>query len=298
MLDVVIIGSGPSGLSSAIYTKRAGLYTVVITGESKGGMLLSTESIDNYLGFPNASGEGLAKNMLNHVYLSGVPLVETNVIALEKKEDYWEVYLKNKDVLLTKSVIYAAGSKPKKLPQIEESLETYVSYCATCDGQMSADEKVAVVGGGNSAVEDALYLSRIADSVDLLVRRELTASSTSIQALKNCPNVTIHKNTSILSAEETSNNELKLFLSSGKELEVYSLFVAIGQNPCIELIQNYVETDSDGFVSSVKNEYGSLFVTGDLKNRDYRQAIIAAGDGAKEGMNCSDYVRLLDLQVD
>lgn len=287
MLDVLIVGAGPAGLSAAIYTARAGLNTKVVVGDSVGGLLTTTEQIDNYLGLYGSTGMDMADNFKNHAEKFGAELVYDTVEEIVEASHTFTTVLKSGESILSKSVIFAAGSTPKKLGIEGEDLSG-VSYCSTCDGDFFYDESVALIGGGETAAEDALYLAQICQKVDILVRgTDWRASAPAVQKLIDHPKVNIHMSTfatEILGKEEVSG----ISLNNGETLDVQGVFIAIGQSPNSETAKGHTTLFSDGFIQC--SNMKGFFVAGDIGNPEYRQVAIAVGDGAKAGIETTRYI--------
>lgn len=287
MWDVVIVGSGPAGLSAAVYTSRAGLKTVIVSGKTPGGLLTTTDQIDNYLGLFEATGNDLAENFLAHAQEFGAELVKENVEAIDSVDGKFFTKTESGVVYESKTVIYTAGSEPKKLHVPGEDLEG-VSYCATCDGMFFEGEDVAVVGGGETAVEEAIYLSRMASSVNVLVRGgAFRATAPQVALLEATPNVTITLSTSITSVRGAEGVE-SVLLSDGSVLDVTGVFVAVGQTPQSHLAEDYTHLYSGGYIRESLTP--GFFVAGDISNPMYRQVAVAVGDGAKAGIDATSFV--------
>lgn len=286
--DVVIVGSGPAGLSAAIYTSRAGLSTMIIQGNTIGGLLTTTEKVDNYLGLPDTTGTDMAETFIKHSKKFGAETILDTVTKIQKNNDIFELSLQHNDNIFGKSVIYTAGSTPKKLNIIGEELNG-VSYCATCDGGFYEDDPVVIVGGGESAVEDALYMANISSEVHVLVRgEEWKASEPAIKNLQDKHNVIIHMSTFIEEIIDDGHGNVNKIKTNNGIINVYGVFIAIGQQPNSQLAKDYTVLYDNGFVN--KSIVDGFFVAGDIKDPDYRQVIIAAGDGAKAGIKATRYI--------
>jgi len=291
--DVLIIGSGPAGYSAAIYTSRAGKSTVIITGKTKGGLITTTGEIDNYLGLPDSSGMEMAKIFESHAKKFGAKQAKGEITSIIKEGDYFISELDSGRIIKSKAVIYATGSDPRKLGVPGENSRG-VSYCATCDGLMFENERVIVVGGGETAVEDALYLSEICKSVDILVRgSSFRATEPVVQKLISQPNVNAHMITSISEITEKDGVVTGVRLAGGGEIEADGVFIAVGQLPNSELAVrcDHVETFENNFIKGSTTE--GFFIAGDVTDSNYRQVIIAAGDGAKAGIDATSYLNTL-----
>lgn len=284
MTKIAIIGSGPAGLSAALYTTRAGVETVVYGGEYFGGLPTTTEKVDNYLGMPGVEGLDMAKVFLDHAERLGAELRRATAHAIAKTSDHhYSVVDTDGNAEEFDAVIYAAGSKPKKLGIPGEELSG-VSWCATCDGSFFQGDPVAVVGGGESAIEEAVYMSELASNVTLLVRGDsFRASDAVVDHLRSKPNVEIRFNTEILEARGDDGLLSSILLSDGSELEVYGLFETIGQVPQSQLAVPHALLHDNGFIHRAETE--GFFIAGDITNPEYRQIAVAVGDGAKAGID-------------
>lgn len=303
IIDVLIIGSGPAGLSAAIYASRAGLKTQVLEGDTRGGLLTTTEKIDNYLGMHDTEGMDMAGIFTEHAAKFGaefVPGIANRIVKVDETADDAEYFITTVNngnpalnEIISRTVIYAAGSTPKKLNVIGEDLSG-VSYCATCDGMFFADEDVVIVGGGETAVEEALYLSHLARKVHVLVRgHEWRASQPAVEKLAGVRNVSIRMNSSIVAIQE-GNEEHNSGMVSGvvlddnSVLDVSGVFIAIGQSPNNLIAAPHATLLEDGFIqcSNVKG----FFVAGDIAEPEYRQVAVAVGHGAKSGIDATRYL--------
>jgi len=292
MLDVLIVGSGPAGLSAAIYTSRAGLSTIVASGETKGGLLTTTEQIDNYLGMFDTKGIEMADVFLEHAVKFGAKVNYAVVKEIHvNTEGVFETVLdtgKGKRTIKSKSVIYAAGSTPRKLNVKGEELNG-VSYCANCDGSFFENEKVVIVGGGETAAEDALYLSNICETVEVLVRSNWRATEPAVHKLEEQDNINIRMGVNIQEIISENNKSVSgVVLDNGESLDVSAVFVAVGQTPNSAEAERHSKLYDDGFIECSNVE--GFFVAGDVTDPNYRQVAIAVGDGAKAGIDATRYV--------
>ena len=288
--DVIIIGAGPAGLTAGIYGKRAGLSTLILdTSSISGGQILNTYEIDNYPGFPGASGEGLAEAMKNHCEKLGVEFARGKVSSIIDKGDTKELVTK-KATFTAKSVIIATGASNKKLgcPGEEELSGVGVSYCATCDGAFFKEKEVAVVGGGDVALEDALYLSRFCTKVHLIHRRDEFRGAMVLQNhVKAVDNIDIIYDTVVESINgEDSVNSLHIKnVKTGEErdLAVEGVFIAIGTEPNTAKIEGLPKLDSRGYIVAGENcetSKAGIYAAGDVRTKQLRQVITATADGA------------------
>lgn len=294
--DVIVVGAGPAGLSATLYASRAGLATLLITGDVPGGLLTTTETVDNYLGMPETSGDTMAKAFLDHALKFGAERRSDVVEHIYKSNGHFTVHTGGRKELTAKSVIYAAGSTPRKLNIPGEDFSG-VSYCATCDGLFTEDEDVVLVGGGETAAEDALYLSGMSKSVTVLVRRDhWRASGPAVDRLQERENVHIRMETEIdeIYGEKVTFGMFEnvkvtgVKLNTGEELDVAGVYIAVGQTPNSAPAQDVSVLYSDGFID--ESLHDGFFVAGDVKSGAHRQVVIAAGEGAKSAIDATNYV--------
>ena len=290
MRDVIIIGSGPAGMGAAIYGKRAGLNTLVIEGTGmSGGQVTQTYEVDNYLGMPGVNGFDMAMTFQAHVDKLGADFEMGVVSRIEKKENYFEVVTDEKSYE-TKTVILATGASHNKLmvPGEEELAGMGVSYCATCDGAFFRGKTTMVVGGGDVAIEDAIFLARGCEKVYLVHRRdELRGAKILQDNLMALPNVEIIWNSVVqeIQGEEQVEQVKILNRKTGeeKEVKVDGIFIAVGIHPNTECFVNLVETDDKGYIIAGENcetSVPGVFVAGDTRTKELRQIITAVADGA------------------
>lgn len=290
--DVLIVGSGPAGLSAAIYTSRAGLSTYIIGGMEEGGLVGTAGRIDNYLGMPSMNGVMMVENFVEHAQQFGAELNDDmlTVTSIDKDEEknVFITTVDTGDTFTSKTVIFTAGSSPRKL-QIEGEDMDGVSYCATCDGTFFEDEPVVLIGGGETSAEEALYMSYLADKVTVLIRGdEWRASEPAVESLLQQDNVEVRMNTSV---EEIQGNGRvdSVLLNNGEKLDTRGVFVAIGQLPNSETAKPHTTVFEDGFIA--RSNVEGFYVAGDIANPDHRQIIVAAGDGAKVGIDVTRFLQ-------
>lgn len=300
MYDLVIVGSGPAGLSAAVYAKRACLDLLVLEKEMMaGGQIVYTEEVDNYLGFPGTSGFDLAQQFEKHARELDVPFAEGEVTGVEKTEEGWQIQLESGESIETKSIILASGAMHRKLgvPGEKELAGAGVSYCATCDGAFFKDKTVAVVGGGDVAIEDALYLAKMCKQVYLVHRRQgLRATQVLQEQMKNTPNITFlpdREVKSIIGEQKVEKIELNNKAENApEELAVDGVFVAIGMEPQAAAYAN-VLTLEGGYVPAGEDcttPQPGLFVAGDVRTKKLRQIVTAVADGANAVASAADYL--------
>lgn len=299
MYDLIIIGSGPAGLSAAVYGKRAGLDLLVIEEKPmSGGQILNTYEVDNYLGMPGINGFDMGMEFRKHADKLGVNFKEATVTGVEDKGDVKLVFM-GKEMLETRTVIFATGAEHAKLgvPGEEELSGMGVSYCATCDGAFFKGRCVAVVGGGDVALEDAIYLARTCEKVYLIHRRdELRGARILQEELMALPNVEIlysHIVTEIKGEDMVESLLLKdVKTGNEKELAVAGIFIAVGIHPNTELLDTKVETDEAGYVLAGEDgatNVPGIYVAGDIRKKPLRQVVTAVADGANAAVNAGAY---------
>lgn len=285
--DVLVIGSGPAGLSAAVYARRAGMSVLVLEGETAGGLVSTTDTIGNYLGIPDSSGMEMAEMFRSHASSLGAELMPEEALSITKSGEGVFSTATRTGTIESGAVVYAAGSKPRKLGVEGEDLPG-VSYCAICDGMFFADEPVVVVGGGETAVEEALFMAQLASSVDVLVRGDSwKASEPAVKKLMEQNNVGIRMETSITSING-EEGVTGVHLNTGDELTVSGVFIAVGQTPSSAVGAPHCTLYEDGFIKHSETE--GFFLAGDIANPDYRQIAVAVGDGAKAGIDAAKYL--------
>ncbi len=315
--DCVIIGSGPSGLTAAIYNARADIKTIVIAGNQPGGQLTITPMVDNYPGFPNGvGGFKLMMDMQAQVKNFGVEIKQGIVKGIKcqtTNDKFFEVELESGEKLETKSIIVATGAAVKwlGLPKEKELIGHGVSSCATCDGMFFRDKIVAVVGGGDTACEDAVFLSKFTKKVYIIHRREeFRASAAEQKKVFDNEKIEVLWNTEVKElnskiqmtndkSEKLENIEIKNN-KTGEErmLLIDGLFVAVGYNPATKFLEGLVDLRETGQVIVGKNEklatmtsVEGIFAAGDCVNENHRQAVIAAGEGCRAALEMQKWLR-------
>ncbi len=282
MVKCIIIGAGPAGMSAGLYLKRAGIDVLIIEEGVPGGEMLKTNIIENYLGFSSISGGDLALKMSEQIKSFGVPIINDKVTSVIRKDQFIVKTLNSE--YKADYVIVAIGREPLKLGVKGESdlLNRGVSYCATCDGAFYRDEDVAVVGGGDSALTEALYLSDICHKVYLLVRKDLRASEILINRVKNKENIIILKNT--LVDEFIYSDRLNgVILNNGDKISISGLFIAIGGKPNLDFLNELSVDTNKGYIKTndkMESSLKGLYAIGDVRDKDFYQIITAVSDGA------------------
>lgn len=300
MYDLIIIGSGPAGLSAAIYGKRAGLNLLVVEkAPMSGGQVLNTYEVDNYPGMPGTNGFDLGMQFRAHADKLAVEFREGCVTSIENQGDKKLVTVEG-ELLESKTVILASGAEHAHLnvPGEEKLSGRGVSYCATCDGAFFRGRTVAVAGGGDVALEDAIYLAGICEKVYLIHRRdELRGAQVLQQELKALPNVEFlysHIVTEIQGENEVENLRIKNLKTEEEfDLVVEGIFVAVGIRPDSTLIKDMVDCDEGGYVlagEDCSTNVPGLYVAGDIRKKPIRQIVTAAADGANAAVSAGNYV--------
>jgi len=300
--DVIIIGSGPAGYTAAIYTARAQLAPLVFEGTSFGGALMTTTEVENFPGFRSGiNGPDLMEEMREQALRFGADLQMEDVESVSLAGPVKEVVTAGGETHRARSVILAMGAAARYLgvPGEQELLGRGVSSCATCDGFFFKGQDIAVIGGGDSAMEEATFLTRFARSVTLVHRREeFRASKIMLERARADEKITFLTNAAVLGVEgETSVTGLRVRdVNSGKEstLPVTGVFVAIGHDPRSELVREAIDLDADGYVlvegRGTATSIPGVFAAGDLVDRTYRQAITAAGSGCAAAIDAERWL--------
>ena len=305
--EVIIIGSGPAGYTAAVYSARANLRPLVFEGSvTAGGALMNTTDVENFPGFAEGiMGPELMMNMREQAERFGAELVRDDVLAVDLTGEVKNVTDASGDVHRARSVILAMGSAYRELglPRERELSGHGVSWCATCDGAFFRDQDILVVGGGDSAMEEATFLSRFGRSVTVVHRRdELRASKIMAQRAQNDPKISFAWNSEVVALHgdpkltsvtlrDTVTGELREVATSG-------LFVAVGHDPRNELVRGQVHLDDDGYVlvegRSTATDLPGVFACGDLVDHTYRQAVTAAGTGCAAALDAERFLATLD----
>ena len=301
--DVIIVGSGPAGYTAAVYAARAELKPLVFEGSiTAGGALMNTTEVENFPGFTDGiMGPELMENMRSQAERFGAELVTEDIAAMDLTGPVKTVTDGYGNTFAARTVILATGSAYRKLGIADEDrLSGHgVSWCATCDGFFFKGKDIAVVGGGDSAMEEATFLSRFANSVTVIHRRDhLRASKIMAARAENDPKISFAWNSAVtaLHGEKSLESVTLRDTVTGEErnLAIQGLFIAIGHDPRSELIQGQVDTDAEGYVltegKSTRTNLAGVFACGDLVDHTYRQAITAAGSGCAAALDAERYL--------
>lgn len=295
MYDIIIIGAGTAGLTAAIYAKRAGKNVLIYEGETYGGQIITTPEIENYPGFKNISGYEFATALYEQAMNLGAQFEYDQVTSISGSLTEGFTVKSEFAVNTARTVILATGAKNRKLelPAEDKFAGRGLSYCATCDGAFFKGKTVAVNGGGNTAFEDAIYLSNLCNKVYLIHRREgFRAEQALVDKAKSISNIEFLLNRTISSINGTSELE-SLILSStvgepDSELIVDGLFVAIGQKPSSQFLEGFVDLNASGYIiagEDCRTSVLGVFAAGDGRTKALRQLTTAAADGAVSAVN-------------
>ena len=291
ILDLVICGGGAAGLTSAVYAARSGLDFVLIDiSSSMGSQITQTSDVDNYTGFEKVNGMELVMKFYEHAKALNAPMINDEVQEISKENGIFTVKCAQGEYK-SRTVIYCSGASHRELgvKGERELLGRGVGYCAVCDGFFYRNKTVVVVGGGNTAVTDALYLSKICKKVILVHRRDsLRAEKILVERLENAENVEIMFNSEVLEilGEKGADGVL---LKSGETIDCDGVFIAVGIVPRSDTVKNLAELDDNGYIvadESGRTSLDGLFAAGDVRTKELRQIITACSDGA----NCVDSV--------
>jgi len=300
--NVAIIGSGPAGYTAAIYAARANLKPILISGIQPGGQLTITTDVENYPGYENPiQGPWLMDQMQKQSLLVGTSIINSHVEKVKLDEDIKKLYLDNGEIIETKTVIICTGAQARWLGiENEQKLQGHgLSACATCDGFFFKDKIVAVIGGGNTAAEEALFLTKFASKVIIIHRRdklraekilqERLIENEKIDFLWNFEVKKFHGDMELTSMEVFDNKENKIF-----NMEIDGVFVAIGHDPATSLFKNQIDMDNNGYIltkpDSTQTSLSGVFAAGDVKDKIYRQAVTAAGMGCMAALEVEKYL--------
>lgn len=298
---VIIIGSGPAGLTSAIYTSRALLSPLLIEGEDSGGQLMTTTEVENFPGFPNGiTGPELIEVTRKQAENFGTQFISSQVNRVDFSSTPYKVWVGN-SIYLAQTIIIATGAKAKYLGLESEKafLNKGVSACATCDGAFFKNVEVAIVGGGDTAMEEALFLTRFASKVHLIHRKDaFRASKIMAQKVLEHPKILIHWNTIVEEVKGTKFVESLTIKNVENQkqdsLQVQGLFVAIGHKPNTDLFIHQLKLDAKGYIvtepGTTKTSVKGVFAAGDVQDPNYRQAITAAGSGCMAAMDVEKWL--------
>lgn len=308
--DLVIVGGGPAGLSAALYATRYGLDAITLEMASYGGQITTTPDLDNYPGLPSVGGAELGELMRSHAESLGASFISDEALSISQVDGQFLTHCYGADYL-SHALIYAAGAQPRLAGfEGEEGFRGRgVSYCATCDGMFYRNKDVFVVGGGNTACDEALFLSGLAASVTMLVRKDVTrADEALLRQVTSTENIKVRYLTKIDSVKgESLIEEMVLSNTSTGERETLKfapgstgVFVAVGQTPNVALVDDYVDVAPDGSIrtdGTMATKTPGLFVAGDARSKPLRQVITAASDGAVAAHTAAEFLRTVSCSL-
>ncbi len=291
MYDLIIIGMGPSGMCAALYAKRSNLNTLILEKNSPGGLVNTTNKIDNYLGIPDVTGPELAYKMFKHVSEMNIPFKIEEVNNVVKEKDLFKVTT-NKSEYTTKSVIVSSGRSPKKTPFEEKVSTLKLSRCAICDAPLYKDKDVVVLGGGDSAVEESIYLSNISKSVKIISRSEIKGKLKS--ELESCSNIEVIENANI--EDIKFDDDIYKLIVNGKEIIANGVFSYIGFTTSTGYLENLGVNMENGYIitSDGSTNIAGLYACGDIIKKSLYQIVTAVSEGAKCAVLANNYIRGLN----
>ena len=305
-MNTIIIGSGPAGYTAAIYAARADLNPIIYTGLEPGGQLTTTTEVDNFPGYPNGVDGPTMMNELKEQAERFGTKVEIDFISKvdfsKERGGIHKLYTQNGDEIRSKTVIISTGASAKYLglPSEKRLIGGGVSACAVCDGFFYKNQDVAIVGGGDTAIEEATYLAKICSKVTMLVRKDHFRASKAMQnRLANFDNIEVlfnHEIEEVIGENIVEGIKIKNNLNSEVSiLKITGLFIAIGHTPNTDIFKGLVEMDDGGYIitdkASTKTNIHGVFAAGDVQDKDYRQAITAAGTGCMAALDAERYLQ-------
>ena len=305
-MNTIIIGSGPAGYTAAIYAARADLNPIIYTGLEPGGQLTTTTEVDNFPGYPNGVDGPTMMNELKEQAERFGTKVEIDFISKvdfsKERGGVHKLYTQNGDEIRSKTVIISTGASAKYLglPSEKRLIGGGVSACAVCDGFFYKNQDVAIVGGGDTAIEEATYLAKICSKVTMLVRKDHFRASKAMQnRLANFDNIEVlfnHEIEEVIGDSVVEGIKIKNNLNSEVSiLKITGLFIAIGHTPNTDIFKGLVKMDDGGYIitdkASTKTNIHGVFAAGDVQDKDYRQAITAAGTGCMAALDAERYLQ-------
>ena len=305
-MNTIIIGSGPAGYTAAIYAARADLKPIIYTGLEPGGQLTTTTEVDNFPGYPQGVDGPTMMNELKEQAERFGTKVEIDFISKvdfsKEKGGIHKLYTQNGDEIKSKTVIISTGASAKYLGLESEQrlIGGGVSACAVCDGFFYKNQAVAIVGGGDTAIEEATYLAKICTNVTMLVRKDYFRASKAMQnRLSNFDNIKVlfnHEVEEVIGENVVDGLKIKNNLTNDvSELKITGLFIAIGHSPNTDIFKGLVDMDDSGYIltdkTSTKTNIPGVFAAGDVQDKDYRQAVTAAGTGCMAALDAERYLQ-------
>lgn len=302
-IKCIIIGSGPAGYTAAIYTARAGLNPVLYEGLQPGGQLTITTEVENYPGYPNGiQGPEMMENFKTQAAKCGTDIRYGMITEVDFSTQPYKLIVDDKKIITADSVIISTGASAKWLGlESEQRLNGFgVSACAVCDGTFFKGEDVAIVGAGDTAAEEATYLSKLCNKVYMIVRKEKMSASKAMQnRVQNTPNIEVIYNSEIKEIlGKTSVSGVLLFDNKTTNmvsvLNVTGVFIAIGHKPNTDIFKKFIDTDETGYIKTIpgtsKTNIEGIFAAGDVQDKIYRQAVTAAGSGCMAALDAERYL--------
>ena len=301
MYDIIIIGGGPAGLTAALYARRAGKTVLVIEKNTFGGQIVWSPKVENFPGFASVSGMELGDKLMTQAMSVGAELELDEVTKVSKNDDGFCVCTQLLGQFEAKALIFATGSAPRHLglPNEEALIGGGISFCAVCDGEFFRGSDVAVVGGGNTALQEALYLSDICANVHLIHRRDTFRADQSLtERIARRPNIHLHCPSEIIALHGTDQLQGVTILSKGEShqethLAVNGLFVAVGHDPQTSLLTTFADLDEYGYVYADENtttRTAGIFVAGDCRKKSVKQLTTAVADGSCAAIAACHYL--------
>jgi len=297
--DVLIVGAGPAGMMAALYAKKANKNVLILDKSMPGGRIRSTYQIDNYLGFGQVNAEELVQKMINHITDSNIRIEKALVTKIERIDSSFVVHCE-KTVYYSKAIILATGTKPKLLGVENEEMYTAkgISYCAVCDGRFFEGENVIMIGGGDSALEECLYLVELAKRVTIIHEMErFTASESIVEKVLKHDRIDIRLNTSVIKFEGHESLEGVWVLDKKTDLSELipcaGAFVYVGNNADTTFLSSFMKTDQTGYIKvnqEMATQIPGVFACGDVTKKDYRFIVTAISDGAIAALSAVKYI--------
>ena len=294
--DLIIVGMGPAGITAAIYAKRSGLNVLCLEKSMPGGLLNYIDKVDNFPGEINISGSDLSFKMFEQLKSLEVDYKTRNVERIIIEDNLKKVIISDDEYYYTKTVIIATGRSPKKLG-LENERELYgkgISTCAICDGALYKDKVVAVVGGGNSAISEAIYLSNICEKVYVIHRRDiLRADDKLIKCLTKKNNIEIIYNSNITAIEKENDRIKSIIINEKDKIDISCLFTYIGFVPMTSFVNTLNILDENGYIlvdCNFETSIKGIFAVGDIIKKEIYQIITSCGEGAVAAINASKYI--------
>ena len=301
MYDIIIVGGGPAGLAAAIYAARALKKVLLIEKATFGGQITQAVNVENYPGFETIGGMELGERMYDQAKKLGMESIYGEVSNIQKDATTFTVFVGSKEYQ-SKALIYATGASPRKLGVVNEEklLGSGISYCATCDGAFFKDKTVCVVGGGNTAIDDALYLSNLCKKVYLIHRRDgFRGEPVKVTLLKEKENVEFILNATVQEVLGTDRVEAVLLNENNQErkLDVDGVFVAIGHEPNTKILEDFIPLTPNGYIITnlqLETAVAGFYAAGDVREKQVRQLTTAANDGTIAAIMACEYLDTLD----